>query len=146
MNVLDLALKAAMVADTGSGKLATLSNGGFHQLVAPKGTPFNYTVFQRLTRDQVYSFGNVPVANHFFYQIKHYSVDDANNTTKSGQEVAGLMADRAAVWLTNPSLTVSGQTVLGCRFDRAIPDSAEDDKTLGRSIIGKGGIFEIWLA
>jgi hypothetical protein len=145
MNSLDAALKAAMVADTGSGKLASLSNGGFHQLVAPKGTPFNYTVFQRLTRDQIYAFGNVAVANHFFYQIKHYAVDGANNTTKSGQEVAGAMADRAAVWLTNPSLSVTGQTVLGCRFDRAIPDSTEEHKQY-HFIYGKGGIYEIWLA
>jgi hypothetical protein len=146
MNVLDSALKAAMVADTGTGKLAALSNGGFHQGKAPRGTAFNYTVFTRLLRSPVYAFGNVERAKHFFYQIVHFSVDGANNTTTSGQEAAGLMADRAVVYLTNPSLNVSGQTVLSCRFDRSIPDGDEWDEANDRLIYSKGGIYEVWLS
>jgi len=146
MNALDSALKAAMAADSGSGQLATLSNGGIFQLVAPPNTAFNYTVFQKLLRQPTYGFGNSSRAGHFFYQIKHFSVDGANNTTKSGQEAAGLMADRAVVLLTNPSLSVSGQTVISCRFDRSIPDFAERDEANDRFVYSKGGIYEVWLS
>lgn len=146
MNVLDVGLRAAMTADTGSGKLAALSNGGIFQLTAPPGAVFNYTVFQRLLRQPEHGFGNTEQAKHFFYQIKHYAIDDVNNTNKTGTEAASLMADRAAVLLTNPSLSVSGQTVLSCRFDRSIPDGVDRDEANDRFIYSKGGIFEIWLA
>ena len=135
-----------MVADTGAGGVATLSNGGIFQLTAPENTPFNYTVFQRLLRTPRYAGGNTEAAKELFYQITHYSVDGANNSTKSGQEVAGLMADRTVVLLTNPTLNVTGQTVLSCRFDRSIPDAAVREDGSGRWIYSKGAIFEVWLA
>lgn len=146
MYALDVALLAAMAADTGTGKLANLSNGGIFQLAAPPTAIFNYTVFHRLLRLPTYGMGNSLRAGHFFYQIKHYAVDDVNNTNKTGTEAAALMADRAVVLLTNPSLSVSGQTVLSCRFDRSIPDFAERDEANDRFIYSKGGIFEVWLS
>lgn len=146
MESLNKALYAAMTGDTGTGKLATLSNGGFHQLVAPEGAVFNYTVFQRLLRTPEYAFQNTVAAGHFFYQIKHYAINKANSTAINGPEAAGLMADRCVALLTNPSLSVSGQTVLSCRFDRSIPDGAEWDDAAKRWIYSKGGIFELWLA
>src|ERR1041385_5804480 len=111
MNVLDAAILSAMKADTGSGKLATLSNGGIFQLVVPESTPFNYTIFQCLVELPEYNFGNIEAYRDAPYQVRHYSVDGANNTTKSGQEVAGLMDARCRIVLTNASLNVSGKTL-----------------------------------
>lgn len=146
MEVLNKALYAAMTGDTGTGKLGTLSNGGIFQLVAPETAVMNYTVFQRILRASEYSFGNATTAGHFFYQIKHYAVNGANNTAINGPAAAGAMADRAAVLLTNPTLSVTGQTVVSCRFDRSIPDGTEWDDAGKRWIYSKGGIFEVWLA
>ncbi len=146
MNALDLAILSAMAADTGTGKLATLSNGGIFQLVAPEGTPFNYTLFQCLVELPEYNFGNVEVYRDAPYQVRHYSVDGANNSTKSGQEVAGLMDDRCRVVLTNAALNVSGKTLLLCRFDRSIPLRPEWDESGKRWIIGKGSIYRIGVA
>lgn len=146
MEVLNKSLFAKLSGDGGAGGVGTLSNGGIHQLVAPEGTVFNYTVFQRLLRTPDYAFGNAVAAGHFFYQIKHYTVNKANSTTINGPEAAGAMADRTVVLLTNPSLTVTGQTVLSCRFDRSIPDGAEWDDAAKRFVYSKGGLFEVWLA
>lgn len=146
MEALNKALFAKMIGDTGATGLNTLSNGGVHQLAPPETVVFNYTVFQRLTRDPVYAYGNTAQASSFFYQIKHYTINKANNTTVSGPEAAGKMADRTVELLTNPSLTVTGQSVLSCRFDRAIPDFSEWDDAQRRWVYSKGGIFEVWLA
>ncbi|HEX5704872.1 MAG TPA: hypothetical protein VFX97_16865 [Pyrinomonadaceae bacterium] len=145
MNELDRSLKAKMTADGGAGGLATLSNGGFHQQAADENTPFNYTIFERLTDLPSYTFGNVTAFNYTPYQIRHYSVKGANNSTLSPQEVTGKMLDRTIVLLTNPSLNVTGKSVLCCRFDREIPLRPEWDETLKRWIYGKGAIYALWL-
>lgn len=146
MNELDKALKAKMAADTGAGGLATLSNGGFHQQVADENTPYNYTIFERLTDLPEYAFGNAVASDYTPYQIRHYSVKGANNSSLSPQEVTGKMLERAKTLLTNPSLNVTGKTVLCCRFDREIPLRPEWDETLKRWIFGKGAIYALWLA
>lgn len=143
MNVLDAAILTRLKADTGAGNLVALSNGGFFQLVAPENTPFNYTIFQCLVELPDYTFGNVEAYRDAPYQVRHYSHDGANNTTKSGQEVAGLMDDRCRFWLTNAALNVSGKTLLSCRFDRSIPLPPEWDDSGKRWIIGKGSIYRI---
>ena len=143
MNALDAAILTRLKADAGTGNLVALSNGGFFQLVAPEGTPFNYTIFQCLVELPEYNFGNLEAYRDAPYQVRHYSVDGANNTTKSGQEVAGLMDDRCRFWLTNAPLNVSGKTLLCCRFDRSIPLQPEWDEAGRRWIIGKGSIYKI---
>lgn len=146
MNALDQALYSVMSGDTGTGKLATLSNGGIWQILAPENTAFNYTVFQEVLDTPSWAFGNALTHDSVFYQIKHYSVDEANNTTTPGPDAAGAMADRARVLLTNPSLSVSGKTVLCCRFNRGVPAMREFDEANNRFVYSKGSIFEVWLA
>lgn len=148
MNALDAAILARLKADTGTGNLVALSNGGFHQKVLPAQvkTPFNYTIYECLVELPDYAFGNVEVYRDAPYQIRHYSVDNANNTTRTAVEMAGSMDDRCRFWLTNAALNVSGKTLLYCRFDRSIPLQPEWDEAGKRWIIGKGSIYRICVA
>jgi len=143
MNASDLAIDTALKADTGAGKLVALSNGGFYQKVAPETTPFNYTIYECLLELPDYAFGNVEMYRDAPYQIRHYSVDGANNTTKSGQEMSGAMDDRCRVVLHNATLSVSGKTLLFSRFERSIPLRPEWDESGKRWIIGKGSMYRI---
>lgn len=134
-----------LTGDSGAGGVNTLSNGGIFQGTAPQETSFNYTVFQELLDTPLYTF-NALAADHFFYQIKHLAVNDANSTTISGPFAAGALADRTRVLLMDPVLNVSGKTVLYCRFIRSIPFYSEWDETNDRDIFHKGGIYELWLS
>lgn len=145
MRVLDAAIYAKLTGDTGGGGVNTLSNGGIYQLNAKQAAPFNFTVFQELLDTPDYAFSALS-ADHVFYQIKHVCVDDANNTTISGPVAAGTLADRTRVLLTDPTLNVTGKTMLYCRFNRSIPTYSEWDATGSKFIYHKGGIYEIWLA
>ncbi len=141
MNVVDAALYSKMTGDTGGSGLNSLSNGGFHQIVAKDEAVFNYTVFHCLIDLPEYAFGNVLTHETIPYQIKHYAVDGANNTTTSGPVLASSMQERCRAILHNASLNVSGKTVLSCVFDRSIPDGAERDEAGDRWVYSKGGIY-----
>ena len=141
MEALDIALQTKMVTDTGAGKLATLSSGGIFQLTAPSTAPYPLTVWQELLDLPGYTFAALAY-NSIAVQIKHLATD-ANT---EGASIAGQMADRCRILLTDPSLTVGGKSVLYCRFIRGVPSFAEWIENLGKTVFSKGGIFEIWLA
>src|SRR5438876_627153 len=141
MEVLLIGLKSKLSGDSGSGGVAALSTGGIFQLTA-KGAPPPYTVFQELLDLPTYSF-TLTQYDSIAVQIKHFAVD-ANT---AGADAAGQIADRCRTLLTDTnSLTVSGKSVLYCRFIRSVPPMAEFDEASKRFIYSKGGIFEIWLA
>jgi hypothetical protein len=141
LNVLDAAIKTKLVADSGAGGVATYATGGIYQLNAPQGSQFPYVVFQELLDTAGYTFTRL-ATDHVFYQIKALA-KDAN---VSGPFETGRIMDRVRVVLTDPTLNVTGQTTLYCRFNRSIPQYSEQDDSDGSIIFHKGGIYEIWLS
>jgi len=140
MEALYIGLLTKLNADTGAGGVKTLSTGGIFQLTAKDATP-PYTVFQELLDLPGYSFTALQF-DSVAIQIKHFAVD-ANT---AGADLAGQLADRCRILLLDPILTVSGKSVLYCRFIRSVPPMAEYDEAAKRFIYSKGGMFEIWLA
>ena len=141
MNVLDTALKTKLDADTGAGGVANLATGGIFQLDAPQKTVPPYLIFQEANDTPGYTFGNLLAFDHVYYVLRAFAV----NANEDGPQTAGKIADRLKVLLTNPSLAVSGKTVLSCRFDRSYPPLKEFDSANNRFIYSRGVLIETWL-
>lgn len=141
MNALDIAIYSNLTGDTGAGGVNTLATGGIHQLKAPQTAGLPRVHFQELLDSPLYSFAALS-ADHFFYQFKALAAD----TTVEGATLAGTIAERMRSILSDPTMTVTGKTLLYCRFERSIPPYAEWDEANGRDIYHKGFIAEIWLA
>lgn len=145
MYQLDIGLRTVLTADTGAGGVSTLATGGIHQMDAPEGTSPPYVIFREASDLPLYGFGNSLQADHFFYYFMGVAVD----ANESGPVTAAKIADRLKFILTNPtnpSLTVSGKTVVGCRFDRSYPPLKERDETGQKWIYTRGILAEVWLA
>lgn len=148
MNALDVGLRAVLVADTGAGGVnhaTTGATGGIFQLNAPQKTVPTYVIFQEAADTPNYAFGNSNQADHIFYMIRVFAVDDPNATLGSGPFRAGAMADRLKTLLTNPSMTVTGHTLLSARFDRTYPPLSEWDGANNRYIYSRGILIEVWV-
>ena len=144
MNALDIAITTTLNADTGPGGInnaTTGATGGFHQLVAPQGATFPRVHFQELLDTALYSFQTL-TADHCYYQFTSFAVDG----NEEGVTVAGRLAERARSLLTDPSMSVTGKTLLYSRFERSLPARAERDDTNDRYIYSKGFTLELWLA
>jgi hypothetical protein len=144
MNALDVAIKAILDADsTANVGVASLASGGIAQLDAEGLTP-PYLIFQEANDLAFYAFGNTLQADHFYYMFRGFAVDNPNGD--SGVLRVAKIADRLKTILTNPNMSVSGHTFLGCRFDRSYPPTKERDVTGQRYIYGRGVLVEIWIA
>jgi len=148
VNALDAGLYSVLAGDTGAGGVAALvgtdrdSNKKIYQLDAPQKADPPYVLFQEAQDTPGYTFGNIDVYDHVFYLVRAFTVD-ANTT---GPAQAGILADRLKVLLTNPSLTVSGKTVLSARFDRSYPPLKEWDGANNRYFYSRGVLVEIWVS
>ena len=142
MNALEISLYSKLTGDTGPGGVNTLATGGIHQLIAPQTAGLPRVHFQQLLDTAAYSFSALS-ADHFFYQFKALAAD---TPTDEGATLAGTIAERMRTVLFDPTMTVTGKTLLYCRFERSIPAFAEWDDTGSRHIFHKGFIAEIWLA
>ena len=131
-----------LAADSGAGGVALLATGGIFQLDAPQKTTPPYVVFQEAHDTPGYTFGNTLAFDHVFYMIRGFAV----NANEDGPQTAGKIADRLKTLLTNPSLTVTGKTVLSCRFDRGYPPLKEFDSANNRFIYSRGVLIEAWLS
>lgn len=141
---LDEAIYAKMVADTGAGGVnhaTTGATGGFHQGVAPQNATFPRIHFQELLDTAFYSFQTLKI-DHCYYQFTAFAV----NSNETGTKTAGRLAERARTLFTDPSMSVSGKTLLYSRFERTIPPTFQWDDTSNRYIYSKGFILELWLA
>ena len=142
MLALDIGLKSALDADTIAGGVKTLATGGIHQLRAPEKTVEPYVVFQEAGDFPIYAFRNTLIADHIFYFIKGVAID----LNEGGATIVAKIADRLKTLLTNPTLTVSGKTVLSCRFDRSYPPMVERDEVNQRDVYSRGILAEIWVS
>lgn len=145
MLVLDAGLQAVMDAD--SALIALIgtdadNNKKTYQGKAPQGVVPPYLIWQEVTDVPGYAFGNTLKYDHAFYMFRAFAVD-ANT---SGPAQTGAIADRLKSLLTNPTLTVTGQTVLSARFDRSYPPLEEFDAANNRHIWGRGVLIEVWVA
>lgn len=144
---LDIGLRAALLADSDPGGVAALATGGIHQQDAPDKTVEPYVIFQEASDFGIYALGNSLKADHVFYLIRGVAGETVNgNTNESGVVIVAKIADRARILFTNPTLTVSGKTVLSCRFDRSYPPLKERDEINQRWIYVRGVLVEIWLS
>lgn len=142
MNVLDIAVYSKLTGDAGAGGVNTLATGGIHQMKAPQTAGLPRVVFQELTRKNLYTF-RVLAAGHVFYQFKALAAD---TPTDEGATLAGTIADRMETLLLDPTMTITGKTLLYCRPDTSIPPYPEWDDVNSRDIYHKGFIAELWLA
>lgn len=142
MLALDVGLRAALIGDTGAGGVNTLATGGIHQQNAPDKTVEPYVIFQEVSDFAVYAFGNSLKADHVFYLIRAV----ARDANESGPVTVAKIADRLKTLLTNPTLAVSGKSVLGCRFDRSYPPLKERDETNQGWVYTRGVLAELWVA
>lgn len=142
MNSLDAGLLAALQADSGAGGVATLATGGIYSLDAPQKTTPPYVIFQEASDMPGYTFRNTLVFDHVFYLIRAFAVD-ANT---SGPAQVGTITDRLKALLTNPTLTVSGKSVLSARFNRSYPPLKEQDDAGNRYVYSRGVLVEIWVS
>lgn len=146
MNAIDAAVRALMVADTGTGGVnnaSTGATGGFWQGVAPDNAGFPRIHFQEILDTGIYSFKNLS-ADHCYYQFTVFARD--GNPTEEAVYTAGRLAERLRAILTDPNMTISGKTLLYSRFDRSIPPRFEQDESQSRTIYAKGFYLELWLA
>lgn len=142
MNVLEQAIYSELTGDTGASGVNTLATGGIHQLVAPQDAGLPRVYFQQLLNTALYSFAALS-ADHFFYQFKALAAD---TPTAEGATLAGTIAERMRSILLDPTMSVTGKTLIYCRFERSIPAFAEWDEANSRHIYHKGFIAELWLA
>lgn len=142
MNALDAALYSALSGDSGAGGVAALATGGIFQVDVPQHALTPYVIFQEAQDTPGYAFGNVLKYDHVFYVVRGFAVD----ANEDGVQTVGKIADRLKVLLTNPSLSVSGKTLLSARFDRSLPPTKEWDPANKRFIYGRGIICEIWVS
>ena len=142
MRDLDIGLRAVLTADSGAGGVSMLATGGIHQLRAPEKTVEPYVVFGEASDFGLYGFGNSLQADNVFYFFRAVAVD----ANESAASVVAKIADRLKVVLTNPTLTVTGKTVISCRFDRSYPPLPERDEINQRDIVSRGILAEVWLA
>lgn len=141
MNALDAAIYTKLTGDTGAGGVNALATGGIHQLIATGTLGFPRVHYQELLNTGIYSF-NTLSADHCYYQFTAFAVDGQ----VGGAVLAGTIAERIRTLLTDPSMAVTGKTLIYCRFERSIPARAELDLDGSRHIYSKGGIYEVWLA
>lgn len=146
MNVLDASISTALDADSGAGGVAALATGGTFQLDAPQGTVPPYVIWQEASDFPGYAFANTLKYDHVFYMLRAFAVDDPNTTHESGPLTAGKIADRLKALLTNPSLSVSGKTLLSARFDRSYPPLKEWDAANNRYVYSRGILCEVWVS
>lgn len=142
MNALDIAIYSKLTGDTGAGGVNTLATGGIHQMKAPQTAGLPRVHFQELLDTALYTFAALS-ADHVFYQFKALAAD---TPTDEGATLAGTIAERMRTVLFDPTMTVTGKTLLYCRFERSIPPYPEWDDANSRDIYHKGFIAEIWLA
>lgn len=147
MNVLDVGLAAVLEADTGAGGVATLVGVDqnnlkkIYQLDAPQKVTPPYVLWQEVHDLPGYAFGNTLKFDHAFYMLRAFAVD-ANT---SGPSQVSVIADRLKTLLTNPSLSVSGGTVMSARFDRSYPPLKERDNASNRYVYSRGILCEVWV-
>lgn len=145
MIVLEVGLQAVLDNDAALIALIgtdTDGNKKTYQGKTPQGVVPPYLIWQEASDFPGYAFGNTLRYDHTFYMFRAFAVD-ANT---SGASQAGAIADRLKVLLTNPSLTVSGKSVLSARFDRSYPPTEEFDSANNRHIWGRGVLIEVWVA
>lgn len=149
MNALDAALVAFIEADDDPDGMNEPENGaagGVHQGVAPQGTLYPRFVFSEVDDLPAYSFAGL-VADHLLYQLTVQAVDDPVNGGREGVFTAGRLVERARTKFTDPDgLTISGKTIMYCRFQRNTVPQFTKDSTQDRYIYSKGLLLELWLA
>ena len=146
MNVLDAGIYSLLAADSGAGGVATLATGGIFQLSVPQGTIPPYVLFEELIDNPNYNFGNVNSCDYIPYAFRAFTIDDVNASSPvSGPFQAGRLADRFRALFSNPSISVSGKSVISCRMLRSIPPSKEKDETGSRWIYSRGALVEMWV-
>ena len=144
MNALDVAITSKLIGDVEAGGVnhpTTGATGGFHQGTAPQTATFPRLHFQELIDTALYSFSALQ-ADHVFYQFNWFAVDG----NEEGVTVAGRLAERARTLFTDPSMSVTGKTLLYSRFERSIPQGFDWDDTNNRYVYSKGFILEVWLS
>jgi len=112
MYVIDVALQAKLVADTGTGGVETLATGGIHKIVAPQGTAAPFLTWQNVSSVPEYSFGRL-VRVTCQYLLKSYA-DGLD------WDAPQAVIERALAILFDASWSVSGFDVRsrgGNRFD-----------------------------
>ena len=149
MNTIDAAIKSFIEADTDPGGMNEPENGaigGVHKGVAPQNTAYPRYHFSEIDDDALYSFGGL-VADHCFYALTAFAVDDPIGGGREGSFTAGRLAERARSKFTDPNgLTVDGKTLLYCRYRNALAEGFDKDSTQDRYIYSKGMVLELWLA
>lgn len=133
-----------MAADTGAGGVnhaTTGATGGIHQLDAPEKTNPPYLIFQEASDVANYAFSNALKTDHVFYMVRAFAVD----ANAGGATTVAILADRLKALFTNPAMTVTGKSLLSCRFDRSFPPVKERDKTNQRWLYSRGVLVEVWL-
>lgn len=145
---LDIAFYTRLTGDAGTGGInhpVTGATGGFHNPVAPQivgGQPVGFprVHFSELVTTAMYAFANLS-ANHVYYQFTTFAVDGQSG----GVTITKTLSERIRTLLTDPSMSVTGSTLLHCRFIRTNPLVAERDETKDRFIYSQGIIVEAYL-
>lgn len=141
---LDQALYAKLTADTGVGGVnhaTTGATGGFHNGAAPQGAGFPRVHFQELAKTREYTFTTLS-HERGYYQISAFAVDG----NSEGVTIAKTLAERIETLLTDPSMAVTGKSLLCCRPERMDPMFYERDDPNDRFIYSQRLILEVWLA
>ncbi len=149
MNTLDAGVYSLLAADTASGGVANIvgtDGDGVKQIyqgkASQKASP-PYVIFWQPNDFPQYAFGNTVQSDHVFYAVQGFAAD---TPTASGPSTAGSLADRLRVLFLNPTLTVTGKTVLSCRPLQTLNPSEDWDDTNGRWVYSRGWIVETWVA
>jgi hypothetical protein len=140
---LDIAIYSKLTGDTGAGGVnhaTTGATGGFHNGSAPQDAGFPRIHFMELVTTAGYSFSTL-ISDHSYYEFTAFAVDGQS----AGGTTAKTLIERVRTLLTDPSLTVTGKTVLYCRFERTVPRRPEWDDAGSRFVYSAGIIVEIWL-
>ena len=149
MNVLAVAIKTLLDADTGAGGVAALvgTDGDglkqiYHAKASPKAVP-PYVIFREPLDTPLYTYGPTVSGDHVFYAIQAFAAD---SPTASGTSMAGSLADRIRTLLLSPALTVSGKSVRYCAPLQIMNPTEEWDDINSRWIYGRGWLVEMWVA
>ena len=149
MNVLAAGLMTLLSADTGAGGVATIvgtdgdGNKQIYQSKASQKAIPPYVLIREPSDFPQYAFGNSNQADHVFYLVQGFAAD---SPTASGPATAGTLADRIRALCLNPSLTVSGKTVVSCAPLQTTTPLEEWDDTNSRWIYSRGWLIDIWVA
>lgn len=140
---LNQAIYSKLSGDSGIGGVNTLSTGGIDQVISRQGAGYPRTIFRELPFVHGYSFRS-RVCVHGFYNFTVQAVDPVN-TSDEGLSLVDAIVDRLIVLFTDPTISVSGSSLLYCRPDRTVPATSEWDQANNRNIYYKGIICELWL-